>query len=139
MRGVGGPLLCIGDLLSDVGEGETGGGDRQESDSLSPSSSNTAHEFANPSQLPHLFQENYNQLTEALKGTDHSWTVLTLKLCSALETADKLIHTANSNVEKLSEKVEVLESIMKRGDRAVATAKTILNRGNKKHVPSLDK
>ncbi|XP_058114500.1 uncharacterized protein LOC131257704 isoform X2 [Magnolia sinica] len=79
--------------------------------------------------------ENYNKLTEALKGTDQSWTALTLKLCASLETADKLIQSANSNVETLAEKIRELESIMKRGDSAVATAKAILNTQSKKEGP----
>ncbi|OVA10435.1 hypothetical protein BVC80_917g57 [Macleaya cordata] len=54
MRGVGGPLLCIGDLLSDVGEGEVG--DHHESPSLSPSISNPTADALPPSQLTQLFQ-----------------------------------------------------------------------------------
>ncbi|RZC73565.1 hypothetical protein C5167_049045 [Papaver somniferum] len=81
--------------------------------------------FSPPSKLPQLFQENYSQLSQALDGTDHSWTALTLKLCSALETADKLVQSNNSNVRFLSAKVEVLESIVKRGDSAAKSAKFI--------------
>ncbi|KAJ8628758.1 hypothetical protein MRB53_022081 [Persea americana] len=147
MRGVGGPLLCIGDLLSDVAEG-----DSIDSESLSPpppppplsslstsSTTNDTTQSLSPSHLHHLFEENYSQLKAALEGTDHSWTMLTIKLCAALETADKLIQTANSNVEKLSEELEALEEIMKRGDSAIATAKTIQNTWNKKDKPSTRK
>ncbi|KAI3866846.1 hypothetical protein MKW92_029377 [Papaver armeniacum] len=126
MRGVGGPLLCIGDLLSDVSEAsEIGDHNETSSSSLSSAPSISTDSLLPPSRLPQLFQENYSQLSEALDGTDHSWTALTLKLCSALETADKLVQSKNSNVRFLSEKVEVLESIVKRGDSAVKSAKFI--------------
>ncbi|KAI3888810.1 hypothetical protein MKX03_002089 [Papaver bracteatum] len=126
MRGVGGPLLCIGDLLSDVSEAsEIGDHNETSSSSLSSAPSISTDSVLPPSKLPQLFQENYSQLSEALDGTDHSWTALTLKLCSALETADKLVQSNNSNVRFLSEKVEVLESIVKRGDSAVKSAKFI--------------
>ncbi|XP_043712057.1 uncharacterized protein LOC122660871 [Telopea speciosissima] len=124
MRGVGGPLLCIGDLLSDVGD-EASVGENQETSFLAFPSSSTLNASLPPLHLSQLFKENYNQLNEALSGTDHSWTALTLKLCTSLETADKLIQSANSNVRVLSAKVEVLESIMKRGDSVVAAAKGI--------------
>lgn len=61
------------------------------------------------------------------------------QLCAALETADKLIQTANSNVEKLSEELGVLEGIMKRGDQAIATAKTIQNTWNQNDRPTTRK
>uniref|UniRef100_A0A803M5B6 Uncharacterized protein n=1 Tax=Chenopodium quinoa TaxID=63459 RepID=A0A803M5B6_CHEQI len=86
MRGVGGPLLCIGDLLCD---------------------------------------ENYEQLNKALAGTDHSWTGLTLKLCTALDTAKKLIESTNSNVTMLSENVGELEKMIKKGDSAIAEVRSI--------------
>ncbi|XP_042492752.1 uncharacterized protein LOC122072239 [Macadamia integrifolia] len=125
MRGVGGPLLSIGDLLSDVGD-EASVGENLETSSLTSSpSSSTVNATLPPSNLSQLFKENYNQLNEALSGTDHSWTALTLKLCTSLETADKLIQSANSNIRVLSEKVEALESIMKRGDSAVAAVKGV--------------
>lgn len=75
----------------------------------------------------HFFQENYNELTQSLKGNDHSWTALTLKLCTALETADKLIKSTGSNIESLAEKVHVLETILACGDSTVAKAKDVLN------------
>ncbi|KAJ4963901.1 hypothetical protein NE237_023840 [Protea cynaroides] len=139
MRGVGGPLLCIGDLLSDVGDGDGASvGENQETSSLGSSSSSTPNAPLPPSHLSQLFKENYNQLNEALSGTGHSWTALTLKLCTALETADKLIHSANSNIQMLSEKVEVLESIMKRGDSAVAAVKGVDVTQLKKERPSTE-
>ncbi|KAK2983907.1 hypothetical protein RJ640_020203 [Escallonia rubra] len=119
MRGVGGPLLCIGDLLSDVG-----GGDIETP--FSPSSSSpTSNLNLQPSDLTKLFQESYDHLTEALAGTDHSWTALTLKLCTALETANKLVQSINSNVGLLSEKVGELKGIVKSGDSAIAAATAI--------------
>uniref|UniRef100_A0A1D1XJE6 Protein transport protein SEC31 n=1 Tax=Anthurium amnicola TaxID=1678845 RepID=A0A1D1XJE6_9ARAE len=153
MRGVGGPLLCIGDLLHDLADDV--GGDHDGSPStvspslLSPSCSSTSPGSGSgsgrggggpvlrsaaamplpPSDLPGLFQETYNQLTESLRGTDHSWTVLTLKLCSAVDTADKLVNSASSNVELLLEKVNMLDSIIKRSDSAVEIAKAIQGSG----------
>ncbi|THG18895.1 hypothetical protein TEA_027518 [Camellia sinensis var. sinensis] len=76
--------------------------------------------------------ENYDHLNEALAGTDHSWTALTLKLCTALETANKLVQSTNSHVGLLSEKVGELESVIKRGDSAIAAAKTIHNSLNRR-------
>ncbi|XP_073144994.1 uncharacterized protein [Henckelia pumila] len=116
MRGVGGPLLCISDLLNDVGEDNSGGPVHHR---VPPS----AH--PPPSDLPKLFQENFDQLNMALEGTDHSWTTLTLKLCSALETANKLVESTNSGVTSFTEKVVALEQIVKRLDSAVGDAKAI--------------
>ncbi|KAL3839994.1 hypothetical protein ACJIZ3_024585 [Penstemon smallii] len=119
MRGVGGPLLCISDLLSDVGEENSGG----------------AHDHAPPQpasvpnlpapDLPKLFEVNFKELNTALEGTDHSWTALTLKLCSALETANKLVESTNSNVALLSKKIEELDVIVSRRDSAITAAKDI--------------
>ncbi|KAL3504125.1 hypothetical protein ACH5RR_033966 [Cinchona calisaya] len=123
MRGVGGPLLCIGDLLSDVGEGDqhpvTGGSH--------PNRHPPPHSDLDlvPSHLTQLFQENYDQLNKALASTDQSWTALTLKLCTALETGNKLVEFANSHVGFLSEKVEKLERIIKHRDSAVEAAKAV--------------
>ncbi|XP_039145436.1 uncharacterized protein LOC120282661 isoform X2 [Dioscorea cayenensis subsp. rotundata] len=126
MRGVGGPLLCIGDLLSDVAADDSGDSGSQEG---SPPSSPTVASGnpVHPSHLHQLFEENYDQLVKSLSGHDHSWTGLTLKLCSALKTADKLVSSANANSSLLLEKVEMLESIIKRGDSAVEAAKAIPN------------
>lgn len=52
--------------------------------------------------------------------------LLCLQLCSALETADRLVQTANSNAETLKEKIDSLEHIIKRGDAAVDQAKVVL-------------
>ncbi|MQM07452.1 hypothetical protein Taro_040295 [Colocasia esculenta] len=140
MRGAGGPLLCIGDLLHDLADDDAGAADHQGSPSsvspsmLSPSPPSSTAGGAvprgdapplRPSDLHDQFQETYTQLTESLMGTDHSWTALTLKLCSAVETADKLVNFANSNVELLLKKVHVLESIIKRSDAAIQIAKAI--------------
>ncbi|PNX92847.1 hypothetical protein L195_g015990 [Trifolium pratense] len=134
MRGIGGPLLCIGDLLSDVGE-ENEEGRETTSPSYHPSSSSSSSKSslsdlnnnnAPPPPLPDLtklFQENYDQLNSALNSTDHSWTSLTLKLCTSLDTANKLVQCTNSNVSSLLEKVEELEKIVKRGDSAIAATK----------------
>lgn len=135
MRGIGGPLLCIGDLLSDVGEESTDVDDGVGSSSFSRSSSSLSSTTFIPNsnldlqsaQLPQLFQETYDQLKEALGGSDHSWTTLTLKLCSALETANQLVQATSSNAGLLSNKIQELEKIIKRGDEAVAAARAIHN------------
>lgn len=49
------------------------------------------------------------------------------QLCTALETASKLVHSTNSLVRLLLEKVEELEGVVKRGDSAIAAAKAIHN------------
>ncbi|KAM6544483.1 hypothetical protein CsatB_008930 [Cannabis sativa] len=121
MRGVGGPLLCIGDLLNDVGESNP---DTSKPD-LHPyhSSSISPH----PVDLTTLFEENYKDLIDALAGSDHSWTGLTLKLCTGLETANKLVQSTNSNVISLSEKVGELEEVFKKGDSAVAAIRGVIS------------
>ncbi|GER49198.1 TNF receptor-associated factor 6 [Striga asiatica] len=120
MRGVGGPLLCISDLLSDVREENSGASqDHAPPRDVADASNMPA------SDLPKLFQENFEELKGALEGADHSWTALTLKLCSALETANKLVDSANSQVASLSEKVEEVEQIVQRRDSAITAAKTI--------------
>nr|CAD1825115.1 unnamed protein product [Ananas comosus var. bracteatus] len=102
MRGVGGPLLCIGDLLSDVAgdddDGGVGGG------GASPSAAAAVEIPVEPLQPP---------ISPHLRGNDHSWTTLMLKLCAALRAADKLVNSASVNAESLLEKVAVLESILK--------------------------
>ncbi|KAK9096009.1 hypothetical protein Sjap_021506 [Stephania japonica] len=130
MRGVGGPLLCIGDLLSDVGDGD-GGATSSTPPPTPPPPPPSSSSNPNPgdpiraSDLNQLFQDNYKKLNEALEGTDHSWTALTLKLCSALDAADKLVQTANSNSVMLAEKVQLLHDIVRRGDSAVTSVKSI--------------
>ena len=47
------------------------------------------------------------------------------QLCTALQTANTLVQSTNTNVELLSEKVGELERVVKRGDSAVAAAKAI--------------
>ncbi|RYR44416.1 hypothetical protein Ahy_A08g040747 isoform B [Arachis hypogaea] len=132
MRGIGGPLLCIGDLLSDVGE---------EGDAavvVSPVAEYRRHEKPPAStclldlegdshvpDLTKLFQENYDHLVSALAGTDHSWTSLTLKLCTALETANQLVQSTSTNVTSLSEKIGELQKIVKRADSAIAAAREV--------------
>ncbi|KAJ6685438.1 hypothetical protein OIU79_015476 [Salix purpurea] len=137
MKGVGGPLLCIGDLLSDLAEKEeeedvvSAAADRLSPPSVSDSKNNILQSL----DLTKLFQEEHDRLNQALDGTDHSWTALTLKLCTSLETANKLVQSTNSNVRLLSEKVEGLEKIIKRGDSAVAAAKAIHVSLNQKGGP----
>ncbi|QCE00348.1 hypothetical protein DEO72_LG7g1638 [Vigna unguiculata] len=123
MRGIGGPLLCIGDLLNDVGEEQQGHSLRHEA--LPTLFSSNLNDNDPPPHLPTLFQEHYDHLNSALSGTDHSWTSLTLKLCTSLETANQLVQSTNSNVASLSEKVEELQKIVKRGDSAIAAAKAL--------------
>ncbi|XP_073063286.1 uncharacterized protein [Primulina eburnea] len=120
MRGVGGPLLCISDLLNDVGEDNSGG---PVDHRVPPTDVTDVH--PPPSDLPKVFQENFDQLNVSLKGADHSWTTLTLKLCSALETANKLVESTNSGVTLFTEKVVALEQIVKRRDSAIADAQAI--------------
>ncbi|KAI5355349.1 PREDICTED: LOC18425583 isoform [Prunus dulcis] len=129
MRGVGGPLLCIGDLLSDVGESDASPLPPQQQHE--PSSSSPVSSSTESLDLTKLFQENYEQLNEALAGTDHSWAALTLKLCSALDTANKLVQSTNSNVMSLSEKVGELEGVVKRADSAIAAARVVHGSLNK--------
>ncbi|KAL0360212.1 UNVERIFIED_CONTAM: hypothetical protein Sradi_3705700 [Sesamum radiatum] len=128
MRGVGGPLLCISDLLSDVGDEDSGLPQHH-------APPTTAAEVSNlpPTDLPKLFQisvgclcqENFNELKGALEGADHSWTALTLELCAALDAANKLVDSTNSRVATLSEKFEELEQLVNRRDSAVTAAKAI--------------
>ncbi|GMY06813.1 hypothetical protein FCV25MIE_02052 [Fagus crenata] len=137
MRGIGGPLLCVGDLLSDLGESDDAAASsaphhQETSLSSSPSSISTTIQ---PLDLTNLFQEDYNRLNEALSGTDHSWTALTLKLCSSLETANELVQSTSSNVRLLSEKVGELEKIVKKADSAISSAKAIHVFLNQKQGP----
>ena len=58
------------------------------------------------------------------------------QLCSAVDTAKKLVQNTNSNVKSLSEKVGELEKVVKRGDAAVAAARGViatLNLKERKH------
>ncbi|XP_062099911.1 uncharacterized protein LOC133805771 [Humulus lupulus] len=125
MRGVGGPLLCIGDLLNDVGESDPD--TSQPHIHLYPSSSSSSTISSQSIDLTKLFEENYKDLNEALAGSDQSWTGLTLKLCSGLETANKLVQSTISNVRSLSEKVGELEEVFKKGDSAVAAVRGVIS------------
>lgn len=122
MRGVGGPLLSIGDLLSDIGD-SVSDSDLNSLSSLSSKPTQSSHAV----DLPKLFQETYKDLNEALAGSDHSWTALTLKLCSAVETANELVRSANSNAGELSDRVGELEEVVKRGDKAVSVARGLVS------------
>ncbi|KAF3955690.1 hypothetical protein ACB098_12G126500 [Castanea mollissima] len=136
MRGIGGPLLCIGDLLSDLGESDDTATPHHETPlSSSPSSISSPTNTPQALDLTKLFQEDYGRLNEALSGTNHSWTALTLKLCSALETANELVQSTNSNARLLSEKVGELEKIVKKGDSAISSAKAIHLFLNQKQGP----
>ncbi|KAG4958936.1 hypothetical protein JHK87_035569 [Glycine soja] len=74
-RGIRGPLLCIGDLLNDIGEEEEKGRGHSLLREASPSPSSSLL-----NNLTKLFQEHYDHLNSTLSGTDHSWTSLTLKV-----------------------------------------------------------
>ncbi|XP_010455247.1 PREDICTED: uncharacterized protein LOC104736868 [Camelina sativa] len=124
MRGVGGPLLSIGDLLADLVEETSYSSENVTTPEIS-SKPDSDEAISGPLDLSRLFQENYDKLNDAFAGSDHSWTSLTLELCTALETANKLVHATTSNARLLSEKVEELEKIVKRGDSAVAAARTV--------------
>ncbi|XP_022141406.1 uncharacterized protein LOC111011816 [Momordica charantia] len=135
MRGTGGPLLCIGDFLCDVGEedGGEGKGSHETPKSVASSSSSFASVSCFPDvsespDLAKLFQENYDQLNRAFDDKDHSWTALTLKMCSALETASKLVESTNSNSRFLLEKIVELEQIVEKGDSTREAAMAIQTR-----------
>ncbi|KAM1119678.1 hypothetical protein ACFX1X_044307 [Malus domestica] len=57
------------------------------------------------------------------------------KLCSALQTANKLVQSTNSNVMLLSEKVGELAGVVKRADSAMAAARVVHGSLNRKEVP----
>ncbi|CAK9313620.1 unnamed protein product [Citrullus colocynthis] len=132
MRGTGGPLLCIGDLLCDVGEEEAidGKGSNETPKSIPLPSSSSASvsslfDVSHPPDLPKLFQENYGQLNKVFDDNDHSWTALTLKMCSALDTATKLVESTNSNSRFLLEKIVELEHVLEKGDSTRQAAMAI--------------
>lgn len=50
-----------------------------------------------------------------------------MQLCSAVETANKLVQSTNSNVKVLSEKIGELEEVVKRGDSAVAAVRGVIS------------
>uniref|UniRef100_A0ACD5ZBJ5 Uncharacterized protein n=1 Tax=Avena sativa TaxID=4498 RepID=A0ACD5ZBJ5_AVESA len=121
MRGVGGPLLTVSDLLSDLAV--DGGDDHLDGsgDASVPSSPLAAQqvEEADPSDLQRLFEKDYDNLMKSLRENDPSWPSLMLELCRALKTSDKLLSSANTRARHLLEKVEVLEHVLERGDHAV--------------------
>ncbi|EPS63734.1 hypothetical protein M569_11051 [Genlisea aurea] len=112
MRGFGGPLLCIGDLLSDVGDRNSDGSKISE----------TSAEFSTASarNLPDVYQEKMAELKKALSGDDPSWPASTLKLCSALETASIMIdYSTNPGVAALAQKIDELHQIVDRRESAL--------------------
>ncbi|GAB2290820.1 hypothetical protein Dimus_025087 [Dionaea muscipula] len=140
MRGTGGPLLCIGDLLSDIGEPDADEHRRHDQAplSLSPSSSSTSSQplDVDPSNLTKLFQENYAELNKALAGTDHLWTSFTLKLCTVLDAANILIKMTNTNVIMLSDELRKLEEIIKRRDSSMEAVRSVQRSLSQKESPS---
>ncbi|KAE8684492.1 GRAS family transcription factor [Hibiscus syriacus] len=142
MTGIGGPLLTIGDLLSDDGE-ESGEAleHHPRRDAALPLQSvlDSVDASSQSLDLIKLSQENFEKLKVALEGSDHSWTALTFELCTALETANKFVQSTDTNVRLLSEKVREVERIIKRGDSAVTAARAIsisLKRGGGSSVSS---
>ncbi|KAI5669498.1 hypothetical protein M9H77_19351 [Catharanthus roseus] len=71
------------------------------------------------------YQEKFDELDKALAGTDHKWTALTLMLCTALETASKLVRTTNSHVDRMWEQVGKLQRMVNQRDSAIAATKAI--------------
>ncbi|RAL53270.1 hypothetical protein DM860_006942 [Cuscuta australis] len=127
--GAGGPLLCICDLLSDIGEED---GSNCHCNIPSPTGGDLncpGFKESNPgfkaSNLTKIFLEKYEDLKEGLAGTDHSWTALTLELCSAMQTANKLVSSTHREVGLLSENVRKLEQKINMRDSNVASAKAI--------------
>ncbi|KAM2067454.1 hypothetical protein ACFX1T_043788 [Malus domestica] len=114
MRGVGGPLLCIGDLLSDVGGG--GGGEA----------------VASPPPQQHEPSPSSSSVSSSAQSLD---LIKLYQLCSALQTANKLVQSTNSNVMLLSEKVGELAGVVKRADSAMAAARVVHGSLNRKEVP----
>ncbi|QCE00349.1 hypothetical protein DEO72_LG7g1639 [Vigna unguiculata] len=104
MRGIGGPLLCIGDLLNDVGEEQQGHSLRHEA--FPTLFSSNLNDNDPPPHLPTLFQEHYDHLNSALSGTDHSWTSLTLRDegCNKNRGKDEGSSKIRGNNEGCSEK-----------------------------------
>ncbi|KAK1432360.1 hypothetical protein QVD17_09256 [Tagetes erecta] len=124
--GLGGPLLCIGDLLNDVGEEDTTTATATANDVIANSHRLSLIEPANhPSDLTKLYQESFKCLNDALDGTSHSWTAHTLELCSSLETASKLIQSSSSHVIEVSKKIKELETITNKGNLVIKEAELI--------------
>ncbi|KAL4583448.1 hypothetical protein LXL04_008021 [Taraxacum kok-saghyz] len=136
--GLGGPLLCIGDLLSDVGEEDTTTDEiiHNSHGHSSIEDAVLANHHIQPSDLTKLYQENYKSLNDALSGTSHSWTTLTLELCLALETANKLIQSSDSHALKVLENIQELKRITNKGVFVIKEAKFI--HASKSHEEQLD-
>ncbi|EOA22352.1 hypothetical protein CARUB_v10002969mg [Capsella rubella] len=79
MKGVGGPLLSIGDLLADLGE-ETGNSPVKDTNLEISSKPYFDDAISGSLDLSRVFQENYEKLNDAFAGSDHSWTSLTLEV-----------------------------------------------------------
>ncbi|KAK9069471.1 hypothetical protein SSX86_011375 [Deinandra increscens subsp. villosa] len=125
--GVGGPLLCIGDLLNDVGEEEqdTTTATATASNIHRPSPTTAADHQIHPSDLTKLYQESNKCLNDALNGSSHSWAAHTLELCLALETANKLIQSSSAHVIEVSKKIRELETITNKGNLVIQEAEFI--------------
>ncbi|KAH9315211.1 hypothetical protein KI387_023838, partial [Taxus chinensis] len=93
-RKLGGPLLCVGDLLADLSHEDDDNDERRPS-STSPQSPQTLHQ---------IFEKNYKDLNVALTNSGDSWIGLTQKICTALKAADKLVQTSHVELEQLSKK-----------------------------------
>ncbi|KAH0933374.1 hypothetical protein HID58_010491 [Brassica napus] len=161
MKGVGGPLLSIGDLLADLVE--------EPVVSAPPNPQNSSKletdAISEPLDLTGLFQvipligkcscgravlTTMINLTECLlvlitHGPLLLWrwfylpmgvSNVSYMLCTSLETVNKLVHATTTNARFLSEKVRELEKIVKQGDSAVAAARSVHATVNQKGLPS---
>ncbi|KAF7827198.1 Centrosomal protein like [Senna tora] len=64
--------------------------------------------------------------TKSTNDVDEDFfAALSRRLCTALETANQLVQSTNSNVALLSEKVGEVQKIVKRGDSAIVAAKAV--------------
>ncbi|XP_076950060.1 uncharacterized protein LOC143622934 [Bidens hawaiensis] len=117
--GLGGPLLCIGDLLHDIG------GEQEDTTTVDSTADDVTNHQVHPSDLTKLYQEKYKCLNDALAGTSHSWAAHTLELCSALETANRLIQSSNSHVVEVSKKIRELEAIINKGNLVIKEAELV--------------
>nr|ABK21735.1 unknown [Picea sitchensis] len=117
---LGGPLLCVRDLLADLSRDD----DDDYADSH-PGPTSTTSQPQEPSECLHaIFERNYNDLIKALTNSGHSWTGLTLKLCTGLKAADMLVQSIHVKFGELSKKVEALEAVLKRGESALSKIPT---------------
>ncbi|OEL22224.1 hypothetical protein BAE44_0016760 [Dichanthelium oligosanthes] len=122
MRGVGGPLLTIGDLLSDLavdGGDDPLAGIGDASVPSSPSAEQQAGE-ADPSDLSRIFEvSSFMMLLGTLQQFDEG-APRERSFMAIADAEDKLVSCANMNAEQLVEKVKALEDVLERGDRKVA-------------------